>query len=86
MARYDYACTACGTIFEVEHPMAERPEVSCPKCGAHAERHFSASGIMLKGSGFYNTDQRGSTGSTPATSAPDPEPTHRCENCPHAKE
>ncbi len=37
MARYDYRCTACGEVFEVEHAMTERPEVSCPKCGAKAE-------------------------------------------------
>ena len=82
MARYDYACTTCGNVFEVEHPMGERPEITCPVCGAHAERQFSASGIMLKGSGFYNTDQRGGSSSTMATSAP--EPAHHCENCPHA--
>mgnify|MGYP002512699057 CR=1 FL=1 len=34
MARYDYRCTECGTVFEVEHPMGERPEVACPACGA----------------------------------------------------
>jgi len=38
MARYDYRCTACGEVFEVEHAMTEHPEVSCPKCGAKAEK------------------------------------------------
>ena len=33
MARYDYRCTSCGNVFEVEHGMTERPEVSCPTCG-----------------------------------------------------
>ena len=27
MARYDYKCTSCGNVFEVEHPMSETPEV-----------------------------------------------------------
>ncbi len=58
MARYDYRCTECGTQFEVEHPMTERPEVSCPSCGAPASQVFAPSGIAFKGSGFYNTDQR----------------------------
>ena len=58
MARYDYKCTSCGTVFEVEHPMSERPKVTCPECGAPAERVFSASGIHFEGHGFYNTDQR----------------------------
>jgi len=30
MARYDYKCTSCGNVFEVEHPMSETPEVVCP--------------------------------------------------------
>ena len=51
MARYDYRCTACGEVFEVEHAMTERPEVSCPKCGAKAEKVFTASGIKFAGSG-----------------------------------
>ncbi len=69
MARYDYRCTSCGKVFEVSHGMREHPEVVCPDCGAAASREFSASGIVLKGSGFYNTDQRGSSSATPATGA-----------------
>ena len=72
MARYDYKCTACETIFEVEHAMSEHPEVSCPECGAPAERVFSPYGIHFEGRGFYNTDCR------QLVKAGDP-----CENCPN---
>ncbi len=58
MARYDYHCPACDATFEVEHPMSTRPKVVCPSCGSEAERLFDPSGIVFKGSGFYNTDQR----------------------------
>ncbi|WP_028264151.1 FmdB family zinc ribbon protein [Atopobium fossor] len=58
MARYDYRCPSCGTTFEVEHPMSERPEIACPNCGKKAEKLFAASGIKFEGTGFYNTDQR----------------------------
>ena len=68
MPRYDYRCTACDTVFEIEHGMREHPEVSCPSCGAPATRVFDVSGIVFKGSGFYNTDQRGQKGSTEGTS------------------
>ena len=78
MARYDYRCTECGTQFEVEHPMTERPEVSCPSCGAPASQVFAPSGIAFKGSGFYNTDQRGGGSCTEATSG------GCCEGCPNA--
>jgi len=61
MARYDYKCTSCSTVFEIEHPMGEHPEVRCPACGAEATQVFSSYGVEFKGNGFYNTDQRGST-------------------------
>ena len=88
MARYDYRCTSCGKVFEVEHGMTEHPDVTCPDCGAAAEKIFNASGIEFKGSGFYNTDQRGGGSSTSATSGSDapaakPAEHHACENCPH---
>ena len=67
MPRYDYRCTACDSVFEIEHGMREHPDVACPGCGAPATRMLSASGIVFKGSGFYNTDQRGKKGSTEAT-------------------
>lgn len=68
MARYDYRCPKCGTTFEVEHPMSERPQVMCPECGSEASQVFGTSGILFKGSGFYNTDQR-KGGATTATSS-----------------
>ena len=72
MARYDYKCSSCGNVFEVEHPMSETPEVVCPSCGAPASKTFSASGIKFDGSGFYNTDQRSGGSSTNATAAAAP--------------
>ena len=56
--------------------MGEKPVVKCPKCGGEAEQVFGASGIVFKGSGFYNTDQRSGGSSTSATSG-------CCANCPH---
>lgn len=74
MARYDYKCTSCGTVLEVEHSMGERPEVSCPACGSPAERVFSTAGIRFEGHGFYNTDARhasaGGVGAPAGSDAP----------------
>ena len=67
MARYDYRCIACNSVFEVEHGMRERPQITCPSCGAPCTRVLNASGIVLKGSGFYNTDMRGKSGGTEGT-------------------
>ena len=87
MARYDYRCTACEKVFEVEHGMTEHPEVTCPDCGAPATKVFNASGIRFEGSGFYNTDQRGGGSVTEATSGScesgGSEGSSACEGCPH---
>ncbi len=87
MARYDYRCTACNKVFEVEHGMTEHPEITCPDCGGAATKVFNASGIRFEGSGFYNTDQRGGSSSTEATSgsteSASSSESHSCENCPH---
>ncbi|BCV18489.1 FmdB family zinc ribbon protein [Leptogranulimonas caecicola] len=61
MARYDYRCPKCGLIFEVEHPMGEKPEILCPADGEVCEHVFEPSAIAFTGSGFYNTDQRDSS-------------------------
>jgi putative FmdB family regulatory protein len=78
MARYDYHCPACDATFEVEHPMSARPKVVCPSCGHEAERLFDPSGIVFRGSGFYNTDQRtkGSRAEKASGAA--------CDSCPSA--
>ena len=83
MARYDYRCTGCGTVFEVEHGMTEHPNVTCPECGHAADKVFSASGIKFEGSGFYNTDMRSGGSSTAATSSPAASPSCGCADCPH---
>lgn len=83
MARYDYRCTGCGNVFEVVHPMSEHPSITCPECGKPAERVFSASGISFKGSGFYNTDQRGGSSSTEGTSGCSGCSGHDCASCGH---
>ncbi len=83
MARYDYRCSGCGKVFEVEHGMTERPDVACPDCGAAAEKVFNASGIKFEGSGFYNTDQRGGSSSTAATSSAPESHSCGCADCPH---
>lgn len=58
MPRYDFRCDACDVVFEVERPMGATGDVTCPTCGDLAKKVFSATGMVLKGSGFHNTDYR----------------------------
>jgi putative FmdB family regulatory protein len=59
MPTYEYKCPKCGTRFEQFQKITDPPEHPCPKCGATAQRLISGgSGIVFKGSGFYETDYK----------------------------
>ena len=58
MPKYDYRCSACTTVFEVDRPMTVKAEENCPECGAQATKLFSPVGVAFKGTGFHNTDYR----------------------------
>ena len=83
MPAYDFRCTDCDTVFEVNRPMTASGGECCPDCGAVATKVFAATGISFKGSGFHNTDYRTrpkeETGSCPTASD-----TPACAGCPAA--
>jgi putative FmdB family regulatory protein len=56
MPLYDYKCSKCGYVFEVQQRITEEPLKHCPKCKGHIKRLISAAGIIFKGSGFHVTD------------------------------
>ena len=67
MPTYGYRCEKCGNTFEVSQRMTDEAAADCPACGAAARRLFYPTGIVFKGSGFYATDSRKSTASTPSS-------------------
>lgn len=61
MPRYDYKCPkGCvgpdNGVFEIDHPIMEERMFPCPDCGAEMEQVFSPPSFILKGTGFYSTD------------------------------
>jgi putative FmdB family regulatory protein len=56
MPLYDYKCTKCGYIFEVQQKITEDPLKHCPKCKGQIKRLISPAGIVFKGAGFHVTD------------------------------
>ena len=59
MPTYEYECNKCGHDFERFQSITARPVKTCPKCGGKVTRLISAgSGVLFKGSGFYETDYR----------------------------
>lgn len=70
MPTYDYQCRTCGVITEVVHSMLEDGPAACDSCGGELRRLVSPSGIIFKGSGFYKTDSRSSSGSATGGTQP----------------
>ena len=64
MPTYEYKCKKCGYEFEKFQSITEEPLKVCPKCEGEVFRLISKNcNFILKGSGYYSTDNR--KGSTP---------------------
>ena len=61
MPTYDYRCAKCGDELEVFQTFAEKPAHQARGCGGKLAKVLSPAGIVLKGSGFYKTDNRSSS-------------------------
>ncbi len=60
MPTYEYRCKACAAEMEIFHSITEDARTECPECKEHSlQRLISAgSGVLFKGTGFYETDYR----------------------------
>ena len=60
MPTYDYQCQHCGYTFELFQQMSEPIKKKCPECAELKLKRLigAGSGVMFKGSGFYETDYR----------------------------
>jgi putative FmdB family regulatory protein len=61
MPTYEYRCIKCGEDLEAYQSFSEEPLKKHVGCGGKLTRVMSSVGIVLKGSGFYKTDNRDST-------------------------
>jgi len=59
---YQYSCTECGHFFEQVQSFSDDALTECPECQGRLRKVFNAVGVVFKGSGFYRTDSRTSTG------------------------
>ena len=60
MPTYEYLCRACGHEFELFQSMSASVKRKCPDCGKLKLKRLIGigSGVIFKGSGFYQTDYR----------------------------
>ncbi len=67
MPIYAYRCEACGFAKDVLQKISDAPLTDCPECGKPSfKKQLTAAGFQLKGTGWYVTDFRGSSGGTSA--------------------
>lgn len=82
MPTYEYQCVKCGRGFEREQKMKDAVLTDCPfdGCGGKVKRLVSAgTGIIFKGSGFYETDYKQKNGCGSSSTCPN------SATCPAAK-
>lgn len=60
MPIYEYKCNACGHQFDKLQKVSDSALKDCPKCGKpDLTKLISAAGFKLKGTGWYETDFKG---------------------------
>jgi len=64
---YEYECTQCHRRYEVVQRFTDPPLETCEACGGKLKRIYSPVGVVLKGSGFYSTDNRSRKALTPSS-------------------
>jgi putative FmdB family regulatory protein len=63
MPVYVYHCEECGYQFEQQQKFSDKPLKRCPECGKDSlHKVYTPVGVIYKGSGFYSTDHRSSSG------------------------
>lgn len=61
MPTYEYVCSKCDQHIEVYQSFSEEPLKKHSGCGGKLTKVLGSVGIVLKGSGFYRTDNPSST-------------------------
>ena len=64
MPTYEYRCKSCNHQFDIVQAFTDDALTECPECGGVLKKVFGNVGITFKGSGFYKTDNRSSSGSS----------------------
>jgi putative FmdB family regulatory protein len=64
---YEYQCTNCHRRYEVVQRFTDPPLETCEACGGKLKRIWNSVGVVLKGSGFYSTDNRSRKALSPSS-------------------
>ena len=53
MPVYEYECTDCQSVIEVQQKISDPPLSSCPECHGPVRKLVSMTSFQLKGGGWY---------------------------------
>lgn len=53
MPVYEYKCSACERVFEMQQKISDPPLTVCSECGGNVKKMLSVSSFHLKGGGWY---------------------------------
>ena len=69
MPVYTYRCESCGVQFERHQSFHDSPLRTCPECRKKSlKKVITPTKIIFKGSGFYATDNKSSSGGSSSKS------------------
>lgn len=72
MPVYTYRCSSCGVQFERHQSFQDAPLTICPECRKKSlKKVITPSRVIFKGSGFYATDHRSSSGNGSGENKPE---------------
>ena len=80
MPTYSYACTECDNRFDIVQSFSDNSLTVCPACSGKLRKLFNSVGIVFKGSGFYRTDSRGTSGAASEPAKTDSAPAAKSES------
>ena len=90
MPVYEYKCSACERVFEVQQKISDAPLTICSECGGEVKKLVSASAFHLKGGGWYADGYSSGSKQSDSKSGKSAAPTcsagaaSGCKNCPSA--
>jgi putative FmdB family regulatory protein len=54
MPLYEYRCSACSHVLEIQQRLAEAPLKKCPRCKkSRLQKQIGATSFQLKGDGWF---------------------------------
>jgi len=77
---YSYACTECDNRFDIVQSFSDNSLTVCPACSGKLRKLFNSVGIVFKGSGFYRTDSRGTSGAASEPAKTDSAPAAKSDS------